>query len=176
MDENFKGGRDLAMAKQHLVSRIAGRALIAASLLAVGHTTASAQGGSVWPLPVISPDAATLAGTVSVTELSASQANREALQAQQNAPLVEMPKHRLPDGSSTWAPSKETLEALPLTPGPNAGVESRISLVFKTITGFNGIFAGNNATVNNIQLEPPDQGLAVNDNIVAEINNNLVLR
>jgi len=161
------------MDKQHLVCRIAGRALIAASLLSVAYATASAQ-GTVGPPPVISPDAATLAGTVSVTELSTSQANREALQAQQNAQPLEMPKHLLPDGSLTSAPRTETLEALPLTPEPNAGVESRISLAFKTIAGFNGIFAGNNATVNNIQLEPPDQGLAVHDNVVVEINNLLV--
>ena len=98
------------MDKQHLVCRIAGRALIAASLLSVAYATASAQ-GTVGPPPVISPDAATLAGTVSVTELSTSQANREALQAQQNAQPLEMPKHLLPDGSLTSAPRTETLDS-----------------------------------------------------------------
>jgi len=68
------------MDKQHIVYRVASRALIAASLLAVAYGTASAQ-GTVGPPPVISPDIATLAGTVSVTQLSASQANREALLA-----------------------------------------------------------------------------------------------
>jgi hypothetical protein len=161
------------MNKQYLVYRIAGRALIAASLLVVAYATASAQ-GTVGPPPVISPDAATLAGTVSVTELSTSQANREALQTQQNVQPVEMPKHRLPDGSLTSAPSSEMLKALPLTPEPNAGVESGISLAFKTIAGFTGIFEGENARVNGFDLEPPDQGLAVHDNVVAEINNLLV--
>jgi hypothetical protein len=53
------------MDKQHLVYRVASRALIAASLLAVAYATASAQVG---PPPVISPDVATLVGTVSVTQ------------------------------------------------------------------------------------------------------------
>ena len=65
------------MNKQHLVYR---RALIAAGLMGLTYATANAQ-GTVGPPPVISPDVATLVGTVSVTELSASQPNRQALQA-----------------------------------------------------------------------------------------------
>ena len=103
------------MDKQHLVCRIAGRALIAASLLSVAYATASAQVG---PPPVISPDIATLAGTVSVTQLSSSQANREALQAGGTAQPVEMPKFRLPDGSSTSAARKGTVETLPSASEP----------------------------------------------------------
>jgi hypothetical protein len=161
------------MDKQHLVYRIAGRALIAASLLAVAYATASAQ-GTAGPPPVISPSVATLVGTVSVTQLPASPANREALQAQQNAQPVEMPKHLLPDGSLTSAPSSETLKALPLTPEPNAGVEGHIPRPFKHIHGFTGIIAGDNAPVNGFEVEPPDQGLAVHNNVVAEINNLLL--
>jgi hypothetical protein len=160
------------MEKQYIAHCVASRALIAASLLAVAYGTASAQ-GTVGPPPVISPEVATLVGTVSVTQLSASQANRQALQAQRNAQPVEMPKHRLPDGSLTSSPRKETLEALPLTPEPNAGVEGRIPRPFKHIDGFTGITAGDDARVIG-EIEPPDQGLAVHNDVVAEINNNLV--
>jgi len=161
------------MDNPRLVYRIAVRALIAASLLGVTYVTASAQ-GTVGPPPVISPEVATLAGTVSVTQLSASQANREALQARQNAQPVEMPKHRLPDGSLTSVPPRsEALKALPLTPEPNAGVESGFSRPFKHIHGFTGITAGDDARVIG-EIEPPDQGLAVHNDVVAEINNNLV--
>src|SRR6516164_1007365 len=89
-------------------------------------------------------------------------------------PLRLLKKHRLPDGSLTSAPSSETLKALPLTPEPNAGVESGISRPFKHIHGFTGVFASDNATVNGFETEPPDQGLAVHDSVVAEINNILV--
>jgi len=161
------------MDKQHMVCRVASRALIAASLLAVYYATASAQ-GTVGPPPVISPDVATLVGTVSVTELSASQANREALQAQRTAQPVEMPKFRLPDGSSTSALKKGTVKTLPSAPEPNAGVEGRIPRPFKHIDGFTGIVAGDDARVNGFELEPPDQGLAVHNDVVAEINNVLL--
>src|SRR3984893_11644846 len=114
------GGKDLAMDKQHIVYRVASRALIAASLLAAAYATASAQ-GTVGPPPVVSPDAATMAGTVSITELSASQANREALQAGRTAQPVEMPRHRLPDGSSTSEPPKGTVKNFSPPPPPQAG-------------------------------------------------------
>ena len=45
---------------------------------------------------------------------------------------------------------------------------------FTSIKGFVGIYEGDNARVNGYETEPPDQGLAVHDNIAAEINNNLV--
>ena len=154
-----------------------GRALIAAGVMGLAYATANAQ-GTAGPPPVISPDVATLVGTVSVTELSASQANRQALQAQKNAQPVEMPKHRRPDGSPMGAPRSETLKALPLTPAPNAGVEGRalrpLQQSVSIIDGFTGIVTGDNARVNGFELEPPDQGLAVHDNVVAEINNLLV--
>jgi hypothetical protein len=165
------------MKKQHFVCHIGGRALIAVSLLGVAYATASAQ-GTVGPPPVISPEVATLAGTVSVTQLSASQANREALQAQQNVQPVEMPKVRLPDGSSRSAPRKGTVETMPSAPEPNAGVEGAIlhplNQSVSIIDGFTGIVAGENAPRIGFELEPPDQGLAVHDNVVAEINNLLL--
>ena len=74
--------------------------------------------------PTASEFTATLEGEVSVEELAASEANRQALQSQQNAPPVEQPVHRLPDGSLTSEPSKETLDALPLTAEPNADTKA----------------------------------------------------
>ena len=159
------------------VHLVYGRALIAAGLIGLAYATANAQ-GTVGPPAVISPDVATLVGTVSVTELSVSQANRRALQAQKNAQPVEMPKHRRPDGSPMGAPRSETRKELPLRPEPNAGVEGRALRPFQQsvsiIDGFTGIVTGDNARVNGFELEPPDQGLAVHDNVVAEINNLLV--
>ncbi|MBV8337032.1 MAG: hypothetical protein JO358_16665, partial [Alphaproteobacteria bacterium] len=168
-DEERMGGSP-AMNQRHLVCRSVGRVSVAMSLLVITYATVNAQ-GTVGPAPVISPEVATLVGTVSVAQLSASQANRG---AQQKKPPVEMPKHRLPDGSVTSAPSSETVKALPLTPEPNAGVENGVSRPFKRISGFTGIFEGDNFTINGFDLEPPDQGLAVHDNVVAEINNLLL--
>ena len=48
---------------------------------------------------------------------------------------------------------------------PGAGSTSR--------KGFTGIREGDNVTANHYGLEPPDQGLAVNNNVAAEINNNV---
>ena len=153
--------------------RIAIQGLLAASLLGSAYTTANAQ--SVIATPVRSPAAATLQGVVSVRELAASQANLEALQGQQKARPVEQPIHRLPDGSLTSAPSRETLDALPLTPEPTAAVVSRSAgSLFRSLIGFTGLHEGDNATANGGgEGEPPDQGLAVNNNVVAEINNNV---
>jgi hypothetical protein len=161
------------MSIQLKAGRIAARGLLAAGWLTGAYATSDAQ--SVIATPVRSEAAATLQGVVSVRELAASQANLEALRGNQNARPIEMPVHRLPDGSLTSAPSRETLEALPLTPEPTAAVVSRSAApLFQSLIGFTGIHAGDNATANGGESEPPDQGLAVNNNVVAEINNNVV--
>ena len=54
------------------------------------------------------------------------------------------------------------------------GVEGRIPRPFKHINGFTGIVAGDDARVNGFELEPPDQGLAIHDDVVGEINNVLL--
>ena len=113
-------------------------------------------------------------GEVSVADLSVSEANRLALELPRNAPAVEQPKHRLPNGRPTSQPSPETLHALPATE-PNVGVAAaKAQANFTSVKGFTGIFEGNNVTVNHSELEPPDQGLAVHNNVAAEINNNVV--
>jgi hypothetical protein len=84
---------------------------------------------------------------------------------------VEQPAHRLPDGSLTSEPSDELLRALPSSAEPNVDVAAAQG--FGVTAGFVGIHEGDNAA-NGFELEPPDQGLAVNNNVVAEINNSVV--
>src|SRR5215472_4835630 len=119
---------------------------------------------------------ATLIGEVSASQLAASEANRQALAAQKNAPPVEQPIHRLPDGSLTSAPSRATLNALPLTAEPNVDIlgAEAFGPAFASIKGFVGIRETDNVIANKSELEPPDQGLAVNNNVAVEINNNVL--
>jgi hypothetical protein len=143
------------------------RTLFAASLLAAACGTAAAQSAQV----TVSSSPATLAGTVSIRDLSSRP---------QAAPLarppVEMPRHRLPDGSPA-SPGKSLLESPPLIPhnvevAPSVG---SVNAFGGAVTGFVGIHSLDQLTANGFELEPPDQGLAVNNNVAAEINN-LVLR
>ena len=120
-------------------------------------------------------NAAVLVGkTPTMSELAASKANLSALAA--NRSPLQQPRHRLPNGGLTSAPSPPTLNALPTVAMPNVATQNprTASLVSATINGFVGIFEGDNARVNGFDLEPPDQGLAVNSNVAAEINNNIV--
>jgi hypothetical protein len=123
-----------------------------------------AQSGSA---PQIWPGAVTLVGTVSVTELSASAAKGQTPQIQQNLQPIEA----LPGGVQTSPPSKEMLERLPLATEPNARVGHHIP--FREINGFTGITLGSEAAVGG-NGSPPTQGLAVHDDIVAEIVNRSV--
>ncbi len=152
---------------------VATRGLLAATLLVGAASTAHAQ--SALNSEVSGYDAVRI-GEVSVTDLAASEANRQALELPlQNVPAVEQPKHRLPDGSLTSEPSQQMLRALPPAAEPNVDVTAGDVLPkFASVKGFTGIFEGNNVTANHSELEPPDQGLAVHDNVAAEINNNVV--
>jgi len=141
------------------------RAVAAACLVAATYAMAMAQSASA---PQIFPDAITLVGTVSVRELSASAANLQTPQMQQSPEPIEIP---LPGGVQTSPPSKEMLERLPLATEPNAGVGHHIP--FRQINGFTGITLGSEAAVGG-NGTPPDQGLAVHDNVVAEIVNRSV--
>jgi hypothetical protein len=86
--------------------------------------------------------------------------------------------HRLPDGSLTSEPSPATLDALPWITEPNAATRSAVAVApsFASIKGFVGIHEAENVAVNHYELKPPDQGLAVYNNVAAEINNNVVHR
>ncbi len=127
------------------------------------EAVAPAAGSAVAPVRVFS-----------ASQRAESEANRQALQSLRNAPPVEQPRHRLPDGSLTSAPGRTMLEALPLAAEPNAVTRwSGLGSSFSSRKGFTGIRAGDNVTANHYELEPPDQGLAVNNNVAAEINNNV---
>jgi hypothetical protein len=118
----------------------------------------------------ISRSEVTLRGTVSLTELAASAANRQALALHQN--LVQIAPHRLPNGTLTSKASPAVMNAL----SPNTDVAGRFegSSVITSISGFGGVHEGDNVTANGYELEPPDQGLAVNNNVAAEIVNNVL--
>jgi hypothetical protein len=134
----------------------AGRiATVAAGLLAGICAAANAQSvaGSVATV--------TLKGVVSVTELAKSAANLEPARSA----WVEMPLHRLPNDGLT------SLDALPLTPEPNVGVFGGIAPSFASVKGFVGVFGGENVKANGFDPEPPDQGLAVNNNVAADFVN-----
>ena len=112
-------------------------------------------------------------GEASATDLAASEANRQALQQlPQKVPAKEQPKHRLPNGGLTSIPSPEMLRALPQLDKTNVSVAAGAD--FSSLKGFTGIYEGDNVTVNRGELEPPDQGLAVHNNVAAELNNNIV--
>jgi hypothetical protein len=106
-------------------------------------------------------------GTVSVRDLSASAANRQTPEIQESPQPIEAS----PRGGVQKSPDKEMLERLPLATEPNAGVGRHIP--FWHINGFTGITLGSEAAVGG-NGSPPDQGLAVHDNIVAEIVNRSV--
>jgi hypothetical protein len=118
----------------------------------------------------------TLRGNVSLTELAASAANRQALVSHQNVAEIEQPQHRLPNGRLTSQPSQAVLNALPPAGAPNADVAGHFagSSAITSISGFTGLHEGDNVTANGYELEPPDQGLAVNNNVAAEIVNNVL--
>jgi hypothetical protein len=148
------------------------RTLFAASLLAAACGTAAAQSAKV----TVSSSPATLFRTVSIRDLS-----RRPQVAQPARPPVEMPKHLLPDGSPASKPGKSPLESLPIiphnvevAPSPGSvngigGIPSEAPVI--SVKGFVGIHSNDDSR----PLEPPDQGLAVNNNVAAEINN-VVLR
>ena len=116
----------------------------------------------------VSPSLVTLRGNVSIQALAASAANRQALAA--NHPEIEQPLHRLPNGKLTSQPGRAVTSA----PAANTSIAAQFTSnsTISSISGFTGVNAGDNATANGYELEPPDQGLAVNSNVAAEIVNN----
>lgn len=107
-------------------------------------------------------------GNVSIDELVKRAAHAPPLKMQKVP--VEMPRHRRPGGNA--AGPAAPFAAFPQTPS-NVGVG--VAPRFPTVTHFLGINSKDSETVNGFDLEPPDQGLAVNNNVAAEITN-LVLR
>lgn len=138
-----------------------------ASVSASANTTLSRE--------VLASDVAS-SGEVSMTALSTSEANRQALQSPQSIAEIEQPQHRLPHGGLTSTPSQQVLNALPRMAGANIAIQSANpgGAGVLQFSGFGGIHEGDNVVANLSELEPPDQGMAVNNNIVAEITNNVL--
>jgi len=146
---------------------LSGAAFVSTGALAQGTSRAAVT---------VAPNAAVLVGkTPTMSELASSQANLSALAAGRSP--FEQPRHRLPNGALTSAPNPATLNALPKFNKPNVATQSANAGApgSASFNGFVGIYGGDNAAVNgNDAIEPPDQGLAVNNNVAAEINNNVV--
>jgi hypothetical protein len=130
---------------------------------------APANAQSVAATPEVSHYTVTLKGVVSFKDLAASEANRRALQTPHTLNLIEKPLHRLPNGGLTSQPSQDMLNQMPVLAHPNV----RVFPAFSSVKGFVGITADDNDKLNGGDIEPPDQGLAVNTNVAAEINNDI---
>jgi hypothetical protein len=121
--------------------------------------------------------ASPVAKTPQLSELASSQANLNALAAGRKP--IEQRRHRLPNGGLTSAPDRATLNTLRKFDGPTVGTRNvsaapRSPASAPSIKGFVGITDGTDASLG-FELEPPDQGLAVNNNVAVEINNNAVM-
>ena len=81
------------------------------------------------------------------------------------AAKIEMPRHRLPDFARNRALALPVLAQPNVYVAPGGGTKA---------TGFAGIYDGSNAKAIGGELEPPDQGLAANNNQVVEIVNNSI--
>ncbi len=114
-----------------------------------------------------------LRGNVSLAQIAASEANRQALK---NAAEIEQPPHRLPNGALTSQPSAAIRQALSHGVHSNVQVASNVASGSSVtgITGFEGLHEGDNVVANGYELEPPDQGLAVNNSVAVEIVNNVM--
>jgi hypothetical protein len=94
--------------------------------------------------------------------------------------------HRLPNGQLTSHPSSKSLQQLGKTPGgmqlplgdaagPTTPAPPGSNIAVTTETGFIGATTNSNLFDGASELEPPDQGLAVNNGVVFEIINNTVM-
>lgn len=144
------------------------RRLFAAALMAGSCSAAYVQQASAQEVSKVE---AKPAGVVSVRGLSDRAGLMQALGFANESKPLAMPMHRLPDGSLTSRPSARMLNELPSSPAPNSTVVA--SPNFASQIGFVGIHEGDNAA-NGFELEPPDHGLAVNNNVAAEVNNNVI--
>jgi len=121
--------------------------------------------------PTISPVHAIMLGRINVAQAAKSATNAEAFAALAHAKAVAPRPRLMPDGRDGRlvhvAPA-----ALPRTQ-PNTPVTAGASGL-TSISGFTGIYEGANAAATGGELEPPDQGMAVNDGVVGEIVNNTV--
>ena len=136
----------------------------------------SAANGQTFLNGEVSPSDVKLRGNVSLMELAASEANRQALTSHQNVAEIEQPQHRLPNNGFTSQPSAGMQQSLASSAQPNVQVAGNLvpSSTVTDISGFTGVHEGDNVVANGSELEPPDQGLAVNNNVAVEIVNNVM--
>ncbi len=122
----------------------------------------------------LSKSPATLRGSVTMRELAASATNRAALSVRKDVAEIEKPKHPLPTGGFTSQLVRPALGASGMVPNSNVlGQFAGLSTV-TSVSGFVALHEGDNVTANGYELEPPDQGLAVNNGVAAEIVNDVV--
>jgi hypothetical protein len=138
-------------------------ALVSASGPASSGEAAAKMGAVITPVTV-----------VSAAELAATGAESRVLRSPGGIPSIEQLVHRLPDGSLTSAPSRTSIAALrvfsePTTPTRRASLGPPSS----ARSGFSALDALQNVVATQFELEPPDQGLAVDSGVAVEIVNNV---
>ncbi len=119
--------------------------------------------------PVSGAEAVHFLGAVNLRDLAASTSNNAAIGNLHSArPVAPLPL-LLPDGKP------ETGRGI--NPATLQHLRSNTTLAgppLSSIGGFTGIYEGSNAAANGSELEPPDQGLSVANNVVGEIVNNTI--
>ena len=112
--------------------------------------------------------------TVSLQQLATSSPNVQTPARQRLGRVLNLLRHRYPDGA--FRPSNRGHR--PVVPGtttPVVGLQPQLNPTSRFVTGFTGVTDDTNATANGgTELEPPDQGLAVDGNKVLEIVNNTI--
>ncbi len=142
--------------------------LIGCTLVSMAASFTSLQAESV--RAVLSPTPATLLGSIDFAAAAASRQNDEA-----SAPLAHSkhiaPRPRLlPDGREERTVRTPTSALHHFAQTVSVEGSQRIS----SVSGFTGIYEGANLAATGVELEPPDQGLAVNGGVVGEIVNNTI--
>ena len=128
----------------------------------LGHAHAAALSAAVSQLTLQAP----AASTVVLRDLAARPVHTDAA----HVGAREMPRHLFPDGRASRAAS-----ALPVLDKANldvVGVSPNLATPPASVSGFTGITDGSQLNAIGGELEPPDQGLAVNGGKVVEIVNN----
>ncbi len=132
----------------------AGVAALAVSLPALADT-------DIAPQPHILR--AEIVARTNVRDLLAKAAQHPELAAVPRGP-IEMKRHKYPFQAGA------ARTATPFAPAPNVRIASYKPIAGKLVE-FNGTYEGSNAPAIGGDLEPPDQGLAVGNNMVAELVN-----
>ena len=151
----------------------AGLGLLAAAMLPLSAVAQSVSNAAVANASMEAtvtnlPEGVKPTGTVSYSDL----VRQGQISPKASAKLYrEVPRHRRPDGSATSAPlgAAQLIEHT-----ENAKVGVNAAAAFTHVKGFLGIHSYDNVTVGTGEIEPPDQGLAVYNNTIAEINNEVV--